>query len=59
MIASHQRSHDIAYGTARADLLELVELELLEQGKRGKAMVFEANQQLQERLKELSKEGRK
>jgi len=58
-IASHQRSHGIAYGTARADLLELVELDLLEQGKRGKAMVFEANPQLQERLKELSKKGGK
>lgn len=53
-IASHQRSHGIAYGTARADLLELVALELLEQGKRGKAMLFEANQQLQDRLKALS-----
>lgn len=54
-IASHQRSHAIAYATARADLLELVSLDLLKQGKRGKAMVFEANQQLQERLKALSK----
>lgn len=53
-VASHQRSHAIAYGTARSDLLELVSLELLEQGKRGKAMVFEANQLLHERLKVLS-----
>ena len=58
-IASHQRSHGIAYGTARADLLELVNLELLEQGKRGKAMVFDVSVQLKERLMELSKKGLK
>ncbi len=58
-IASHQRSHGIAYATARADLLELAELDLLEQGKRGKAMVFEANPQLKERLMALSKKNRK
>lgn len=49
-IASHQRSHAIAYATARADLLELADLHLLEQGKRGKAMIFEPHRQLQERL---------
>lgn len=56
-IASHQRSHGTAYGTARADLLELSKLGLLEQAKRGKAMIFEANAKLKERLKELSKKG--
>jgi Fic family protein len=39
-IASHQASHDVAYATARADLLELVELGYLEQHTEGRAFVF-------------------
>jgi Fic family protein len=40
-IESHQRSHSCAYGTARSDLLKLVEQGLLIQGKLGgKKMAF-------------------
>ena len=39
-IKSHQNSHRVAYATARADLLGLVEGALLVQGQRGRAMVF-------------------
>ncbi|MGI9287845.1 MAG: hypothetical protein ACR2P1_20840 [Pseudomonadales bacterium] len=39
-ITSHQRSHNVAYATARADLLQLAKDGLLEQGKTGKKMVF-------------------
>lgn len=34
-IGSHQRSHNTAYATARSDLLQLVELDLLEQSPPG------------------------
>ncbi len=39
-ITSHQRSHHVAYATARADLLQLVERGLLTQGKIGRRIVF-------------------
>jgi Fic family protein len=35
-IESHQRSHQVAYATARADLLELASLGLLEERIRGR-----------------------
>lgn len=51
-IASHRRSHAVAYATARTDLLQLVELKLLTDRKRGRAMIFEASPDLNERLKQ-------
>ena len=39
-IQSHRRSHNIAYATARSDLLELVKKGLLVHGKQGRAMRF-------------------
>lgn len=39
-IAIHQRTHDIAYDTARSDLLGLVKTKLMRQHKQGKAYVF-------------------
>ncbi len=49
-IASHKRSHRIAYGTARSDLLNLAELNLLRKMLQGKTMVFEAHSELHDRL---------
>ena len=39
-IESHQRSHGVAYQTARTDLLTLMSNGILERKKRGKKMVF-------------------
>ena len=39
-VASHQRSHGVAYESARSDLMKLSELRLLEQRKSGRAFVF-------------------
>lgn len=49
-IESHRGSHDVSYETARSDLLALVELGLLDQGKVGRAFVFTAPQDLHERI---------
>ncbi len=51
--ASHGTSHDIAYATARADLLNLAERNLLDQQKRGKKFVFIAPADLSDRLRAL------
>lgn len=57
-IESHQTSHKIAYQTARADLKDLVERQLLNaQGGgrgRGKAIIFTPAPDLVKRLRELS-----
>ena len=53
-IESHQNSHLVSYATARADLLRLVERQLLNQRKRGKAFVFEAPADLEMRLRQGS-----
>jgi hypothetical protein len=50
-IESHQNSHGVSYGTARADMLGLVGRGLLTQRKRGKAFVFEAPADLEQRLR--------
>jgi len=49
-IQSHRRSHDIAYATARSDLLQLIEFGLLESRKMGRAMTFRAVSNLEECL---------
>jgi Fic family protein len=51
-IESHQNSHAVSYATARSDLLRLVKLQLLNQRKRGKAFVFEAPVDLEQRLRQ-------
>jgi len=50
-IQSHRRSHDVAYATARSDLLELADRGLLDQGKAGRAMIFRAVPDLERRLR--------
>ncbi|MCL4721596.1 MAG: Fic family protein [Gammaproteobacteria bacterium] len=50
-VKSHQRSHDVAYATARADLLALVTAGLLISRRGGgKAMVFRVPEDLEKRL---------
>ena len=49
-IRGHQKLHDVAYQTARTDLLALAEMGLLEQAKQGKAMVYSAPPNLKQRL---------
>lgn len=50
-VAVHQRTHDIAYDTARSDLLGLVKARLMHRHKQGKAHVFVARQDLSEKLR--------
>jgi Fic family protein len=50
-IRSHQRSHNVVYQTARADLLELARLGLLERRRSGRSFVFLATDDLSTRLK--------
>jgi Fic family protein len=52
---AHQRSHGVAYQTARTDLLSLEELGLLERTRQGNAFVFHAPTDLRERLETLAK----
>lgn len=56
-IRSHKTSHGTAYATARADLLDLHKLELLNMRKRGKAMVFSPAGTLVRRLEAMSQEA--
>jgi Fic family protein len=51
-IEGHQNSHRSAYDTARRDLLSLAARGLLTQGKRGRAMVFRAAPDLDERIRQ-------
>lgn len=53
-IESHKKSHDVTYQTARTDLLNLNEKELLIKSKSGKAFIFTPPNNLNERLKKLS-----
>ncbi|BBP05828.1 hypothetical protein TPL01_07350 [Sulfuriferula plumbiphila] len=55
-VESHRRSHNVAYATARADLLALASLGLLEQRKRGRAWEFLAPADLPERMTRLGAE---
>lgn len=49
-IAVHRRAHDVAYDTARADLLGLVKARLMAKHKQGKALIFIARPDLSARL---------
>ena len=51
-VAAHQTLHGIAYATARADLLGLVERGLIEQRKSGKSFAFIAPPDIEKRLRQ-------
>ena len=53
-IASHRRSHNVSYQTARTDLFKLVELHLVTAAKRSRAFVFSPAEDFDERLRELA-----
>ena len=57
-IASHRRSHNVVYQTARTDLLDLKARGVLNQKKRGRQMVFTVPQDIAERLKRLERDAR-
>lgn len=50
-IAVHQRTHDIAYDTARSDLVGLVKSRLMQRHRQGKAHVFVARPDLSDKLR--------
>jgi Fic family protein len=52
---AHQRSHGVAYQTARTDLLLLEESGLLERTRQGNAFVFHAPADLRDRLQALAR----
>lgn len=51
----HQKKHQVAYQTARTDLLDLEALGLLDRVQQGKAFVFYAPEDLRERIERLGK----
>jgi len=55
--ASHQKSHNVVYQTARTDLLDLAERGVLDKRKKGKQMLFIAPADLSTRLRKLEKEA--
>jgi Fic family protein len=57
-IASHQKTHNVVYQTARSDLLDLHARGVLDRKKRGKQMVFSGPRDLAERLRKLEKQAR-
>jgi Fic family protein len=57
-IASHRRSQNVVYQTARTDLLDLAKRGILDQKKRGRQMVFVAPGDVAERLRKLENQGR-
>lgn len=55
--ASHQKSHNVVYQTARTDLIDLGERGVLDKRKKGKQMVFIAPADLSARLLKLEREA--
>lgn len=56
--SSHQKSHNIAYQTARTDLMNLEERGLLLSRKKGRQMLFIVPADLGDRLMKMEKEAR-
>ncbi len=57
-IASHGNSHNVAYQTARTDLLDLKTRGVLDRKMRGRKMVFTVPRDLSERLRRMEKQAR-
>ncbi|MBA3492774.1 MAG: hypothetical protein H0T87_01260 [Gammaproteobacteria bacterium] len=54
-VESSRRSHRVTLQTARTDLLTLARLKLVEQGKRGRALVFYAPDDLRARIESAAR----
>jgi len=54
LIAGHQRSHGVTHQTARDDLFDLTQRELLVAGKEGRRYLFRAPQDLPRRLQSIA-----
>lgn len=57
-VASHQKSHNVVYQTARTDLLDLQKRGVVDWKKRGRQMVFVAPGDLAQRLRKLERQAR-
>ena len=55
-IASHRRSHNVSYQTARTDLSNLSDLRLVTSTKRGRAFVYRLARDFDEQLRHLAHE---
>lgn len=53
-IESHRRSHSVAYATARADLMQLAGLGLLDESRQGKSLVYAVPADFDKRLTGLT-----
>lgn len=53
-VESHKRSHRVTHQTARTDLQQLMDLGLLDKGKRGRAFVFYAPDDLRMRIEQAA-----
>jgi Fic family protein len=58
-VESHRRSHRVTLQTARTDLQSLVSLKLLEQGKRGRALMFYAPGNLRARIESAARKSKR
>ena len=53
-VESHRHSHDVAYQTARVDLLELEQHGLLTKHKQGKEFVFVPAKNIRQKLRKIA-----
>ena len=56
-IASHQKSNNVVYQTARSDLLDLAKRGVLDVSKRARQMIFVAPGDLAQRLGRIEKKA--
>ena len=55
VIASHQRSHNVTYQTARTDLIGLTELGFLQASKRGRKLVYRKSSEFESKLESIER----
>ncbi len=54
-IASHQRSHNVTYQTARTDLIGLTESGFLQASKRGRKLVYRKSSEFESKLESIER----